>query len=260
MCLPLNQLTDVFLPRVPVPTRDVINVFIPRDFLRGLFGVYSMDLPPQFTKPDLSGLDANDTIPSNINSSAISYIGEFLSAPPAFSVSNFCATASSVYDGQAVYLHPTTTDIAGNQGWVIVEVVLIRLNPALTPSGRFPVYSNLSIPRLGSTLTIGSDAAVCLQKYEPWVIEAYNTSTGSTFALRIVENGGGSTSPSGNIRGAPIANTRYLNTTGKGNVFSIAYNLSTYQLLNANSRPNDLNSYVPTLTVGLIMPHVHHFF
>ena len=38
-----------------------------------------MDIPPELTKPDLSALNAKDTIPPNINSSAISYLGEFSS-------------------------------------------------------------------------------------------------------------------------------------------------------------------------------------
>jgi len=69
----------MFLPRVPLSANGGLTyIFMPRDFLRGLFGVYGMDLPTEFTNPDLNVLQANDTIPSNINSSTISYIGEFL--------------------------------------------------------------------------------------------------------------------------------------------------------------------------------------
>jgi len=63
------------------PNTRYTYTFIPQDFLQGLFGVYGMDLPTEFTKPNLSGLAANDTIPSNINPSTISYISEFFSAP-----------------------------------------------------------------------------------------------------------------------------------------------------------------------------------
>jgi len=41
-----------------------------------LFAVYGMDLPKQLATPDLKLLDANDTIPSNIDPSTISYVGE----------------------------------------------------------------------------------------------------------------------------------------------------------------------------------------
>ena len=47
-----------------------------------------MDLPTPLTKPDLSKMDANDTIPSNIDPSKISYVGEPLSVPPASFVAN----------------------------------------------------------------------------------------------------------------------------------------------------------------------------
>ena len=36
-----------------------------------------LDLPTQFTRPDLSFLNANDTIQSSIDPSKISYVGEF---------------------------------------------------------------------------------------------------------------------------------------------------------------------------------------
>ena len=52
--------------------------FLPQDLLRDLFAGYGMDLPASLMKPDLRLLDANDTIPSNIDSSKISYLSEFL--------------------------------------------------------------------------------------------------------------------------------------------------------------------------------------
>ena len=79
--LPLEQLADMFLPRVPFSKTEYTYAFIPREFLQGLFGMHGVDLPTKFTKPDLSDLHKNDTIPSNINSSTISYVGEFLFVP-----------------------------------------------------------------------------------------------------------------------------------------------------------------------------------
>ena len=71
----------MFLPSMlESPNAKVTYAFIPRDFLQGLFGVYGMDLPTEFTKPDLSILLDNDTIPSTIDPSTISSIGEFLYA------------------------------------------------------------------------------------------------------------------------------------------------------------------------------------
>ena len=218
--------------------------------------MYGMDLPPQFAKPDLSGLDANDAIPSNINSSAISYIGEFLSAPPAFSVSNPSAPVET-YGGGCINYNSASPDTTGNQGWTIVEAVSIRLRTDFTPSGRFPVYSNKLFP--STEIRVGFDAVVCLQKYEPWIIEAYNTSTGSVFTLQIVGKGDGSTSlsPSGGIRGPLIENTRYLNTMGKDHAFTTAYS-NSLRLMYDTSTICGLDplgdNYIPTSTVGPALP------
>jgi len=79
---PLEQLADMFLPSIPLALHTgYAYAFIPRDFLQGLLGVFGMDLPTEFTKPDFSVVDKADAIPSSINSSAISYISEFLPAP-----------------------------------------------------------------------------------------------------------------------------------------------------------------------------------
>ena len=146
-------------------------------------------------------------------------------------------------------------EVIGDQGWVTVEVVLIRLNTTYTPSGKFPVYSNQSVPdATGAETRIGYDAAVCVQKYEPWIIEAYNTTIGSPSALRIVQKGdGGSTSlpASGDIRGFPLANTRFLNTTGKIAAFYVAHDNSVNQITKDNGRDF---FYVPSPTVGSAVP------
>ena len=145
-------------------------------------------------------------------------------------------------------------DAIGDQGWMAVETVLIRLNTSFTPSGRFPVYSNESLPDANGVETrIGYDAAVCVRRYEPWIIEAYNASVGSPSALRIVKKGYGSAlpSPSGFIHGTPIVGTRNLNTTGKNPAFYVAHDNSINQMVKDNGR--DL-FYVPSPTVGPIVP------
>lgn len=129
--------------------------------------------------------------------------------------------------------------------------MLIRLNTSYTPSGRFPVYSNESIPDAnGMETRIGYDVAVCVERYDPWIIEAYNTSVGSPTTLRIVEQAYGNTSlPSGKIQGDPIQNTRYLNTTGKNPAFYVAHDNSINQMLKDNGLDR---SYVPSPTVGRV--------
>jgi len=134
-----------------------------------------------------------------------------------------------------------------------VESVLIQLNTSFTPSGRFPVYGEPVSNGNGTETRIGCDVAVCIQKYEPWIVETYNTSIASPSILRIVGKGDGSTllPPSGNIRGAPVASTRHLNTEGKDHAFTVAYG-STVNLV---WKDNNLGGeYTPTPTVGPVTP------
>ena len=138
-----------------------------------------------------------------------------------------------------------------------METFFLQLNTSRTPSGRFPVYTTTTVilvPPNMVEVRIGYDAVVCLQRYGPWIIEAYNTSTGSSSALRIVEKGSDSTalSPSGNIRGARIADTRYLNKTGKDLVFDRAYDNSLALMRTANPASGDF--YGPTSAVGPAEP------
>jgi len=135
------------------------------------------------------------------------------------------------------------------QGWTTVETVLIRLNTSFTPSGRFPVYGEPLPDANGVETRIGYDAAVCVQKYDPWITEVYNTSLGSPTTLRIVEGGYGSTSllPSGGIRGPPLANTRNLNMTGKNAAFLLSHNSSINKMMKDNVRGR---RYVPSPNVS----------
>ena len=133
-----------------------------------------------------------------------------------------------------------------------IETAVIRLNTGLTPSGRFPAYWNFSSN--WREVRLGLDAAVCAQKYEPWITEAYNTSAGSSFALRTVGKQIGSTSlsPGGIIQGPRIVGTRNLNATGKDDAFSRIHSASIDRFWEVNRypgrAPDDL--FVPTPTVG----------
>ena len=177
--------------------------------------------------------------------------------------SNPRATVNWWNNGVAHSFHTRTildTDAIGDQGWTTVETVLIRLNTSYTPSGRFPVYSKESLPDANGVETrIGYDAAVCVQRYEPWIIEAYNAPVGPPSALRIVEKGYGSSLPlpSGSIRGTPIMGTRNLNTTGKNPAFYVAHDNSINQMVKDNGRDF---FYVPSPTVGPVMPSRPAFF
>jgi len=190
-------------------------------------------------------------------------VGSCLPLAFPFFTSDPHAAARLPHNGEGVRLHSVTPQVADNQGWVTIETVFIQLNTSLTPSGRFPAYWTESLPK-GVELRLGYDAAVCVQKYEPWVIETYNSSTGSSFALRVIgkQNDITPLSPSGTIRGAQIENTRYLNATGKDFVFSTAHNNSVDRFWEANNYQGRRSGgcCVPTPTVGPTVPRVCRFF
>jgi len=218
--------------------------------MQGLFGVYGLDLPELLG--DLP--DENDTLPSNLNLSTISYVGGLLSTPLVLFLPNPCVTVKLPDDGEGFNIRQTYTQ-SDDQEATSVETFILRFDTEDTPSGRFPVYLNKTLPHadFAPGHVIGYDAAVCIQRYEPWMIEAYNTSIASPSALRIIGKGTRSTplSPSGNIQGAPVDNTRYLNTTGKVLAFGVAYTNSINKMVKEITRETD---YLPSPTVGPPLP------
>ena len=157
-------------------------------------------------------LGRNDTIPSIIDSSKMSYLSEFLIPSTSF-MSDSRTAVQWANNGVAHSFHICTILDTGDEVWMTVKTVLIQLNTSLTPSSHFPVYSNESVPDAnGVEIRIGYDAAVCMEMYEPWIIKAYNTSVGSPTILRIVKKGYGKTSlPSGHIHQESWSKLKYLN-------------------------------------------------
>ena len=129
-------------------------------------------------------------------------------------ISNPRTTAYFVVEGGGIGIS-TAPYYRTDQEWTAVDTFLLAFDTQHTPSGRFPVHSDKT--------GYGYDAAVCVRKYEPWVIETYNTSIASPSALRIIEKGTcTSPSPSGNS---------CLNTTGKDVVFQLTETLGYRMLL-----------------------------
>lgn len=50
--------------------------YLQQNFLRSLFSTFSLDFPASLQKPDLTGLDTNDTMPSGVDPNSLSYISE----------------------------------------------------------------------------------------------------------------------------------------------------------------------------------------
>ena len=73
------------------------------------------------------------------------------------------------------------------RGFITMENILVRLNTSFAPYGVFGT-KGASVPDGNGTATfIGYDAAVCLELYEPWVLEVYNSPVGFPSSMRIVD-------------------------------------------------------------------------
>ena len=59
---------------MPLSSQNFTYAFVPLDFMQRLFGLYGLDLPVLLG--DLP--NENDTLPSNLNISTISYMSELL--------------------------------------------------------------------------------------------------------------------------------------------------------------------------------------
>ena len=213
-----------------------------------------MELPTMVMNPDLNFLTlSNDTIPPNIDPATISVLGGFSSIPLSSFVSNPCTVAAWPDKGETISLDSLSIPVQEGD-WTTIETVLIRIATTQTPSGRFPVHLNRTFG--SSVLRIGYDAAVCVQKYEAWIIETYNTSITPPSALRVVGKGNTTNPlpPSGKIQGPPITNTRYLNITGKGATLLRAHENTVRQM---NDDGDHNGGYTATATVcPVVLQHI----
>jgi hypothetical protein len=119
-------------------------------------------------------------------------------------------------------------------GWVTIESVLVRLNTTYTPNGQFSLYGDPVVDASGNSSSIGYDAAVCLELYEPWVLETYNTSIGLPNSLRIVSKGNqivDSTNEERNIRTPLSGVSRQINSTALLPAYIVAHDNSVNQMV-----------------------------
>ncbi|KAL0961471.1 hypothetical protein HGRIS_006415 [Hohenbuehelia grisea] len=229
--------------KIPDPTKNIIPrsannkayLLMPQDTMRDLFTSFSIDLPRDLQKPlnTTQYLDANDTLPGNPDFSKISLAAPFFDNGVAHSLRSFPMSMGE--DGR---------------GFVTVEAVLVRLNTSYTPSGKFPVFSDQVMrDASGKESRIGFDGAVCLEVYEPWVVETYNTTFGAPTSMRIVskDNEVRDNVPREFRIGKGIDGARrQLNSTGMLAVYDVAHGNSVNQIIKDNGRDAD---YVPSPTI-----------
>ncbi|KAL0949015.1 hypothetical protein HGRIS_009111 [Hohenbuehelia grisea] len=220
------------IPRSP---NNKTYILYPRSTLRDLFVSFRLPFPPILDQPlnTTRYVEPGDSLPSNVDLENTSLAAYF-------------------YDNGVAHSFKSTPMSMGAEGngFVTVEAVLIRLNTSYTPEGQFPKYSEESIPdETGALTRIGYDAAVCLELYEPWIVETYNSSAGPPSSMKIV-----SKSPQvqtllkeerivgAELKGAPDR----LNSSGLAPVYDVTHGNSVNQMLKDNGRDS---FYVPSPTV-----------
>lgn len=224
------------MSREPLSLQSYTYAFLPQSLLRSIFSTFSLDLPQDLLTPDLSALDAKDTIPLNIDQNSLSYI----SKPSLPHHTDFTTDKLEVKwynNGVAHSFHThTILDTAEDpsQGWTTIETTLVRLNSSYTPSGKFPVYGS-SVPDINGLETrIGYDVAVCMERYEPWIVETYNSSIGSPTTLGIVERGGNlaqAVDGTQKMKGEPVSDSQTLGSADKQSAFFVAHDNSINQMV-----------------------------
>jgi len=168
-------------------------------------------------------------LPSSVSEEEVAYIGAFFLCVGVSIFSADLASVTFIDDGMALAFHnrATTTGESGN-GWVEIETVLVRLNKNYLPNMTLPVWSpDTIVDRCGWTAedSTGYDAVVCVEMYEPWIVQIYNSSLGIPTTMAIVNKSATTDfeTDSGN-RGPHLDSyTRTLNSTGKDSAYYAGY-------------------------------------
>jgi len=107
----------------------------------------------------------------------------------------------------------------------MVEAVLVRLDKGWEPNSYFPVSREFNRTPAVTTFEIGYDAVVCVEMYEPWIVQIYNSSLGVPTTMAIVGKSASTDSETDYGNRGPYLNsyTRALNSAGKGIAFHLGY-------------------------------------
>ncbi|KAG5645260.1 hypothetical protein DXG03_006562 [Asterophora parasitica] len=225
------KIPDLDKNLIPFSQHEGTYLFTPRSVIQDLFS--SFDLPyPTIPRFDLANvLVPGDTVPNGVDIDEIDFAVRFYNNGVAHSLFSM-PVGESGKDGH---------------GWMSVEQVLVRINTTYTPDGKFARLSDQSIPDIdGKPTYIGYDAIACVQLFEPWVLEIYNSTTGLPSSTRVV--GKGNVIVSNNtvdreekLIGTPLVDTDVNRALNSSNLFSVVN-----QMIKDNGRDS---SYVPSPTV-----------
>ncbi|QRV98444.1 exonuclease domain protein [Ceratobasidium sp. AG-Ba] len=166
-CTTLDNLDKYLIPVSPI--NNMTYLFVPKTTMYSLFE--SMDIPYPAIKPAnfTALMIGEDKPPANISEADIAVTGKWWQNGVAHSFMSI----------------PATKGDDGN-GWLQIEIVLVRLNQAYAPNSSFSVHS---LADVDYPSPIGYDVAVCVEEFKPYVLDAYNNTAGSPTTLRLLHRG-----------------------------------------------------------------------
>ena len=204
-------------------------MIVTRAFLESLFSSFSLPLLPLPHVPRTPGfplVSPNDTLPSGVSEEDLAYVCAFVLCAGISIFSTDLAPAWFEDDGTAHSFdsHIPITSESGNR-WVGIETVLVRLNQAYALNATFPVWNTHPPMDLVDSRIIGYDAVVCVEMYEPWIVQIYNSSLGVPTTMAIVGKSASTDFETdyGNRGQRLDSYTRALNSTGKDVAWYVRY-------------------------------------
>ncbi|KAF9464263.1 hypothetical protein BDZ94DRAFT_1289419 [Collybia nuda] len=213
-------------------------VFTPRKTLHSLFDSYHMDYPGVLQPFNATTvMQGNDTLPPNLVPDDLALGGYFFSNGVTHSFRSM----------------PLTMGHEG-RGWASIEHVLIRLNTTYAPNGNFDQFSSTLPDQNGNPTYVGYDAAVCLELFEPWIVEVFNSTTGFPRSTELIGPGNElfdfsfGKKPEKMIA-PPLTDPniiRQLNSSKMADVYLAAHENSINRMVKDNGRDS---WYVPSPTV-----------
>ncbi|KAG9123575.1 hypothetical protein FRC07_014680 [Ceratobasidium sp. 392] len=204
-------------------------LFVPKTAMYSLFE--SMDIPYPHLPP--------------VNFTSLMMPGD---TPPANVVESDTAVAAKWWPNGVAHSFKSVSvsDGSDGSGWLQVDIVLVRLHSAYAPNSTFGLYAYSDQDYLSSP--VGYDAAMCVEEFKPYIVDAYNNTAGSPTTLGLVHRGMDFDEPVYTPQVTSIQDGVQwgINSTGKASAFRAAYINSRNVMLKDNGRDF---YYVPNPTL-----------
>ncbi|CCO32904.1 hypothetical protein BN14_06968 [Rhizoctonia solani AG-1 IB] len=120
-------------------------------------------------------------------------------------------------------------------GWILLEIVLVRLNETYATNSQFPQYAPGG--DAASRNRIGIDAALCVSEIRPHILDAYHSTAGLPTTRNFVEKGDVFTKLGKRTKEEDMRGVQHgLKSTGKWLTFSNAHTNARNMMLKDNGR------------------------